>query len=86
MSSQEIAELTGKRHADVMRVIRNMLEQLGLDERNFASVYRDAKGEERPCYNLPRNLTVTLVTGYSIPMRHAVVTRSKSRSRPSHRW
>lgn len=28
MSSLEIAELTGKRHADVMRDIRNIMEQL----------------------------------------------------------
>ena len=75
MSSLEIAELTGKRHADVMRDIRTMLEQLALNQRSFASVYRDGKGEPRPCFHLPRNLTVTLVTGYSIPMRHAVVTR-----------
>jgi phage regulator Rha-like protein len=29
MSSREIAELTGKNHRDVMRDIRNVLDQLG---------------------------------------------------------
>ena len=43
MSSIEIAELTGKRHADIMRDIRNLLEQ-GVNERNFALVdYADKK-------------------------------------------
>ena len=52
MRSLDIAELTGKRHADVMRDIRNLLEQ-GVNERNFALVdYADKKGEKRPCYNL----------------------------------
>jgi phage regulator Rha-like protein len=75
MSSLEIAERTGKRHADVMRDVRTMLEQLGNDERSFASVYRDAKGEARPCFELPKDLTMTLITGYSIPLRKAVLDR-----------
>lgn len=41
MSSREIAELTGKRHSDVLRDTRVMLEQLGRDERKFASIYKD---------------------------------------------
>lgn len=54
MSSLQIAELTGKQHAHVMRDIRNLLEQ-GVDESNFGLVeYRDAKGEACPCYNLTK--------------------------------
>jgi hypothetical protein len=73
MSSLEIAQLTGKRHADVIRDIKNMLEQLNIDERNFASIYLDAYKREKPCYNLNEELTLTLTSGYSIPQRHAII-------------
>lgn len=75
MSSREIAERTGKRHADVMRDIRSMLEQLGATERSFASSYTDSTGRSLPCFNLPKRECIILVTGYSIPMRAAVVDR-----------
>ena len=35
MTSLQIAEVTGKRHADVMRDIRNLIER-GASERNFS--------------------------------------------------
>ena len=41
MSSVEIAELTGKRHDNVMADIRNMLEELELDALSFQGVYLD---------------------------------------------
>ena len=75
MSSREIAELTGKNHADVLRDIRNMLEVLKKDASIFAGIYKDAYGREKPCFNLDRELTMTLVSGYDIPLRHRVVTR-----------
>ncbi|MBP76693.1 MAG: phage regulatory protein [Pseudomonadales bacterium] len=72
MSSREIADLTGKRHADVLRDIRKMLGDLEINERSFASVYSDSKGEERACFNLPKDLTITLVAGYNVKMRHRI--------------
>jgi len=75
MSSREIAELTGKRHADVLRDIRSMLEDLQIDACKFASVYVDAKGEKRSACCLPKDLTITLVSGYNVTMRHRIVTR-----------
>jgi hypothetical protein len=39
MSTGVIAELTGKRHADVLRGTRAMLAALKLRDRSFASTY-----------------------------------------------
>lgn len=45
MTSREIAELTGKNHADVLRDIRNMLEVLKKDASIFAGIYKDPEGQ-----------------------------------------
>lgn len=75
MSSREIAELTGKNHADVMRDIRNMFNSLNLAESSFASSYLDANNQSRKCYNLPRFECEVLVTGYDVNRRAAVIKR-----------
>ncbi len=75
MSSREISELTGKDHSNVLRDIRKMLEVLKKDALNFEGIYQDAYGREKPCFNLDRELTITLVSGYDIQLRHRVVTR-----------
>ena len=75
MSSLEIAELTGKRHDHVVRDIRAMLRSLDTNAPSFGGVYTDAKGEDRPCFNLPKDLTLTLVAGYSAPLRHRIIVR-----------
>ncbi len=75
MSSLEIAERTGKRHADVMRDIRVMLHELGAAERSFASSYRDSTGRSLPCFHLPKRESLILVSGYSVPLRAAIVDR-----------
>ena len=75
MSSLDIAELTGKRHADVMRDVRNLLEQ-GVNERNFALVdYTDAKGEKRPCYELTKKGCLILASGYDAKVRERIIDR-----------
>lgn len=76
MSSREIADLTGKQHKDVIRDIRVMRKALfddGADLRHLREVKdgRDYTAE----FHLDRVLTETLLTGYSIPLRHRVVTR-----------
>ncbi|MDI3391422.1 phage antirepressor KilAC domain-containing protein [Pseudomonas sp. V98_8] len=76
MSSREIANLTGKQHKDVIRDIRVMRKALsddGADLRHLQEVKdgRDYTAE----FHLDRVLTETLLTGYSIPLRHRVVTR-----------
>lgn len=73
MSSREIAELTGKRHSDVMRDIRTMYEQLG--QSISASAYNDAQGKERRHYTLDQEMTITLVSGYNVVMRNKIINR-----------
>lgn len=76
MSSREIAELTGKEHFNVMRDIRSMLEALGMGVLSFEGTYvHPQNGVAYPEFNLPKDLTITLVSGYSVPMRHRIVTR-----------
>ena len=75
MSSKEIAELTGKRHDHVMRDIRAMLEQLGKDVPSFGGISQDAYRRPLPVFNLPKDLTLTLVAGYNVTLRHRIVTR-----------
>ena len=75
MSSLEIAALTGKEHKNVLADIRNMLNELEIGELKFQRSYLSAQNKQMPCFNLPKDLTLTLVAGYSIKLRHAVVVR-----------
>jgi len=75
MSSLEIAELTGKRHDNVMQDIRNTLEQAGIDALKFEGYYTASNGKQNPCYNLPKLECDLIVTGYSVPYRLAVLKR-----------
>ena len=61
ITSLEVAELTGKRHDSVIRDIRNLLNK-GVNAHNFVEVkYKDAKGEERPMFNLTKEGCLCLV-------------------------
>lgn len=75
MSSREIAELTGKKHSNVCRDIRKQLSELGIGEFKFESSYISAQGKQVTEYILDKEQTMTLVSGYSIPLRHKVVSR-----------
>ena len=77
MSSLEIAELTGKQHGHVMRDAKVMLTELHGEggHSRFGASYRAGNGKMEPCYELPYDETMVLITGYSIPLRAAVVRR-----------
>ncbi|WP_210453114.1 Rha family transcriptional regulator [Pantoea ananatis] len=75
MSSREIAKLTGKRHDNVMADCRKMLEALNLQSPEFLGDYQDERGRTYQEFWLDQDLTLTLMTGYSIPLRHKVAKR-----------
>lgn len=77
ISSLEIAELTGKRHADVMRDIRNLLEQIDdEDKRSFAlSSYVSEQGKELPCYAMTKKGSLCLASGYDARLRMKIINR-----------
>jgi Rha family phage regulatory protein len=75
MSSLEIADITGKQHAHVMRDIRTLIEQ-GVNESNFGLVdYTDKKGEKRSMYNLTKKGCLILASGYNAVLREKIINR-----------
>ncbi|MBO1325334.1 phage regulatory protein/antirepressor Ant [Acetobacter sp. TBRC 12305] len=88
MSSREIAELTGKRHDHVVRDIEKMLTDVGEGLPKFGDTYiNEQNGQEYRCYNLPKNLTLNLVTGYRADMRLKIIDRwleLEARPQPKH--
>jgi len=75
MSSREIADLTNKRHPDVTRDIEKMLTELGEDASKFAHIYLDSMNRQQQEFRLNRELTDTLLTGYSAELRRRVIAR-----------
>ncbi|MGL5980853.1 MAG: Rha family transcriptional regulator, partial [Phocaeicola sp.] len=75
MSSLQIAEVTGKQHAHIMRDIRNLLFQ-GVAESNFGlGSYTDANGQDRPCYELTKKGCMILASGYDAVLREKIIDR-----------
>lgn len=75
MSSREIAELTGKRHDHVIRDIEHMLEELGETSPQIWGHLPDAYNRPQRAAFLPKDLTITLVSGYNVQMRYAITKR-----------
>jgi phage regulator Rha-like protein len=75
VSSLEIAKLTGKRHADVLRNIENILNEAKIDQRKFASIRLDVGGREQPYFLLPRFECDLVISGYSVKYRAAIIRR-----------
>lgn len=75
MSSREIANLTGKQHKNVKRDIASMLSDLEKDALSFERTYLDGQNRNQTEYLLDREHTDCLLTGYSAPLRMAVVRR-----------
>lgn len=76
MTTNEIAEQTGKRHDNVLRDTKKMLTELYGNKGclKFEATYL-TNGKEFDCYRLPKNEVLTLVSGYSIPLRAKIIRR-----------
>lgn len=75
MSSLEIATLTSKEHKNIMRDIRNLLEQ-GVAALNFEpGNYKDANQQDRPCYYLTKKGCLILASGYDAKLREKIIDR-----------
>lgn len=75
MSSNEIATLCEKEHKNVIRDIRAMLAELG-DGSDLSHVHetKDSRGYTAEI-SLPKNLTLTLVSGYNTKLRARIIDR-----------
>ena len=76
MSSLEIAQLTGKRHDNVLRDIREMFPRLGKGFGfEFSSSYKDSAGRTQPSYELPKRECMNLIACYNKSLRYVVLDR-----------
>jgi len=71
MSSRQIAVATGKKHFNVIRDIEKMIKEVNSDLSWLT--YVDEQGKQRKEYLLDEELTLTLISGYSIKLRNKVV-------------
>jgi phage regulator Rha-like protein len=76
MGSREIAELTGKEHKSVLADIRKMLGEAAADFSATARVHGPNNSIRTvEVFYLPKDLTITLVSGYNVQMRMVVIKR-----------
>lgn len=77
MSSVEIAELTGKRHDNVLRDIDNLLKTLSSDlSLGYKSTtYKDSNGKKNRMYQMDKDATICLVAGYDANARMRIIKR-----------
>ena len=78
MSSLEIAELTGKRHDNVVRDIKAMFEQLDDSDgllRSEDTYLNPQNGQKYKCYHLPKRDTLCLIAGYNVQVRMRIIDR-----------
>lgn len=76
MSHREIASLIAKEPKHVKRDCDVMFKELGLNPVGYAQPWTHPQNNQTYMeYMLPRDLVETLITGYSIKLRHAVLNR-----------
>ena len=77
MTSLQIAEITGKRHSDVLEAIRNMepaWERVA--QRKFPlGSYKDSNNQSRPCYYLNKRECLYIATKFNDEARAKLILR-----------
>lgn len=79
MASLQIAEITGKRHADVMKSIRKMepaWEKVAEGKFSLGS-YKDENNQDRPCYFLNKEECLYIATKFNDEARAKLIKRWK---------
>lgn len=79
MTSLQIAEITGKRHADVMKAIRKMepaWEKVAEGKFSLGS-YKDENNQDRPCYSLTKEECLYIATKFNDEARAKLIKRWK---------
>lgn len=74
MDSREIANMTGKKHYNVVRDIRNMLSEIDDSNLSHLKEEKDKRGYTKN-FLLPYRETITLLSGYSVSLRHKIISR-----------
>lgn len=80
ISTRDIADETGKEHFNVIRDFKNMCEDIGIDAIKFEGIYLDSINRKKKHYLLPKDLAMTLITGYRADLRHKVIKRLEAAS------
>jgi Rha family phage regulatory protein len=77
MTSREVAELTGKQHGHVLRDIDALVESLNPDlVLGFTSTtYVDSTGKSNRMYQMDRDSSICLVSGYDANSRMRIIKR-----------
>jgi len=76
MSTREIADLTGKDHRHVLRDAEAMLGALDLNVEGYVQFWTHPQnGQTYRELMLPKDLTITLISGYDVKTRHKIVVR-----------
>jgi Rha family phage regulatory protein len=75
MNSLEIAELTGKDHKNVLADIRKQFDELQIDGLKFQLTYKDGSNRDKPMFNLDKEQTLILASGYNVQLRSKIINR-----------
>ena len=87
MTSLEISEITGKRHDQILRDIRDEIEKLekqgiGAEHIFVLGNYLDKNNQERPMYKLNSKGVLQLGARYSAETRFKLISRVEELSKP----